>query len=342
MVILGHAINNITHSALFTDANNLEVIQLDMLNTVIYSFHMPLFFFMAGMFADHSLRYPVGAFLRKRAVRYAVPYFAWTLIVVLIKTLTPGIQNNRIEFSELLLSLVVPFEQYWFLYVLFFISVMYYFVMNFGKSRHTKSALFAVSLVLRLTRPFFPNLWILENISSYLFPFMLGTVFSHMQWPQKIAGKRFGALALAVGFVAASVPYAVLEIPERTAWLKMMKTCYAIALALIGIALVCVISFKLSKSDTAVTRILLFCGLNSMQLYCLHPVPMGGIRLVLNRLMSAHYLWARTLIQTFLTVTVCCLVCYFWPNDSYLHLILFGEKRVKNRSLPDKKDGPIS
>ena len=106
---------------------------------------------------------------------------------------------------------------------------------------------------------------------------------------------------------------------------------YETALAFIGIAALISVSDRISEKETPVKNAMLFCGQESMEIYCAHQTPMGVIRLILQKIMGFRYLWLRTLLQTLFTMVACCLVFYFWPNDRYLHFILFGEPKVQKR-----------
>ena len=55
----------------------------------IYSFHMPLFFFLTGLTLDRKFldRQPQSADLKKLAKRLMIPYFAWSAVYILLKCL---------------------------------------------------------------------------------------------------------------------------------------------------------------------------------------------------------------------------------------------------------------
>ena len=46
----------------------------------LYTFHMPLFFFLAGLNVPHSLRRGTGPFLSSKVWTLAYPYVLWSLI----------------------------------------------------------------------------------------------------------------------------------------------------------------------------------------------------------------------------------------------------------------------
>ena len=56
---------------------------------LIYSFHMPLFFFVSGYFLKNSVKkLSFFAFLKKKIIVLLIPYFSWQIIrfiIILIK-----------------------------------------------------------------------------------------------------------------------------------------------------------------------------------------------------------------------------------------------------------------
>ena len=321
LVVLGHAINNIL------SIRNMEIsASFQAVKSVIYGFHMPAFFFIAGIFADRALRYDAKTFLKKRIVRYVIPYFAWTFIVVSIKVCTPALQNNQAGYRDLLLSPIVPFEEYWFLYILFFISTAYYFCMKAANSSPTKLGFFALSAVLHVINPLFPGVWILKSFCNFSIYYAAGSYFLSLvsEYGQIV---RKTAVWIAV-FICANMFYLSSGLYLSAASIAYW---YETALAFIGIAALLSVSYQISQSETPVKSTMLFCGQESMEIYCAHQTPMGVIRLILQKIMGFRYLWLRTLLQTLFTMAACSLVFYFWPNERYLHSILFGEAKVQKR-----------
>lgn len=85
---------------------------------IIYSFHMPLFFMISGYSYDICKdRFTI----RKRAKQLLVPFAIWALI--------NAIYNNSLYIWRLEYFIISPSNGgLWFLYALFFISVIYYLI----------------------------------------------------------------------------------------------------------------------------------------------------------------------------------------------------------------------
>ena len=88
----------------------------------IYAFHMPLFFFLAGLFVEHSCRGALGPFVADKARRIMWPYFVWTMIQEGFRHLTGSSTLAAVDIWTIIYR---PAMQFWFLYVLFLLLVFY-------------------------------------------------------------------------------------------------------------------------------------------------------------------------------------------------------------------------
>ncbi len=113
LVVYGHALRGHVTAGAFDPAWHADV-----QDAVIYSFHMPLFFFLAGLFVQRSLAKGAGVFVREKAVTLVYPYFLWSVVSVGLAVLAAGAVNSpkSIDAIETLWS--TPVYQYWFLYAL--------------------------------------------------------------------------------------------------------------------------------------------------------------------------------------------------------------------------------
>lgn len=85
---------------------------------LIYSFHMPLFFLLAGLFLWTSLGQGRAAFLRRRWSALIWPYLLWSLVCGFIELGFSKFVNSPISAWDVIAIPIVPIEQFWFLYAL--------------------------------------------------------------------------------------------------------------------------------------------------------------------------------------------------------------------------------
>lgn len=87
---------------------------------------MPFFFLMAGIFLP---RIRTGGrtfarFLKERASTILWPFLLWMTVQNLVILLLPGLVNNPMKLEHLLLSLIFPPGQFWFLQMLLIVSLV--------------------------------------------------------------------------------------------------------------------------------------------------------------------------------------------------------------------------
>lgn len=93
-------------------------------DSVIYAFHMPLFFLLSGLFSGRSATLSVTEFLRRRLVTILYPYIVWSVIQTLLMILASHYTNRAAALSDLVSLAWRPIDQFWFLYVLLLCNLL--------------------------------------------------------------------------------------------------------------------------------------------------------------------------------------------------------------------------
>ena len=109
LVILGHAIQSTLGNECFN--NHLW--------NLIYSFHMPAFMAVSGWFAFRPIPNRGGyvTIIKRRCYQLLIPYILWSLISLLIR--------GRFNLISIWNMIIYPDTSFWFLWVLFLISVTF-------------------------------------------------------------------------------------------------------------------------------------------------------------------------------------------------------------------------
>lgn len=105
LVVVGHAIQYC-----------LPTYEMNIVFRFIYSFHMPLFFFVSGYLANRG-RWDSNV-IRRRAIQLLIPFAAWAFVAPLLKT-------GSMDVTVSLQTLIYPDKGLWFLYNLFVYSVIF-------------------------------------------------------------------------------------------------------------------------------------------------------------------------------------------------------------------------
>ena len=122
LVVIGHCILDAASPA------GIPVPAMKVLHGVIYSFHMPLFFYISGFLISRK----VGSIQSKKALitkkikRLLIPYFFVGLCYAPLKLLLSQFANKPYDFNNLwkIFLGVNPDGELWFLYALFMISLI--------------------------------------------------------------------------------------------------------------------------------------------------------------------------------------------------------------------------
>ena len=115
LVVIGHSIGGMLAGGQVQERDTLGGLFF-----LMYTFHMPLFFILSGMFMPDRLGRPLGDLARSSAVRIVYPYFVWGLVQIAVIAILGHLVNAPIRPSVLLFLQVLwePPSQFWFLYCL--------------------------------------------------------------------------------------------------------------------------------------------------------------------------------------------------------------------------------
>lgn len=116
-------------------------------DSIVYSFHMPLFFFLAGLLVARSCkkRGPL-LFLVNKVKFLAYPYLVWSFLQGCAELFFSGHSHRGITGGDILTIPYLPLAQFWFLYALFWMYVAYAALSSCG--RFAPAAMVVVALVL--------------------------------------------------------------------------------------------------------------------------------------------------------------------------------------------------
>lgn len=235
----------------------------------IYSFHMPLFFLISGIFFDTSIK---G--LLKKVVRLTIPYFAfallsfayWRLLEIHFRELPEGFDANThfvdifFQRNEFYFNVVL-----WFLPCLILVTIATSIITQITNNRLVVFILYALCLGCTcFYSPMFDCMWM--NEAFYALPFfMIGyslkNVFVEME-RQLIRTNVFIKLL----FVA---PFCLLPLFQHPN--DMMSSNYSCGYMYFHVIAVILIISLLGLSSLLISqKWLVSLGVNSLTIMCLH------------------------------------------------------------------------
>ncbi len=119
----------------------------ELLERYIYSFHVPLFFFISGYLYRRGTQ-PLSTYIKKKTLTILVPFLTWTFLstmvnVVLGYDIIPLIKRALTINGQLTWN-----SPLWFLLVLYFVEVLFTLLDRANERTHFKMIIFAVSLII--------------------------------------------------------------------------------------------------------------------------------------------------------------------------------------------------
>lgn len=198
LVVLGHAIMQ----------TGVENTAFQLIYQVLYSFHMPLFFFASGFLSIKILDFRNGKerleYVKSRFVRLLVPYFSMGILYLPARWLMGSFANESYDLAESWRIFLGenPDGALWFLYALFLISIFAGVIIR--RKNLPWVLAFSVLLALMSKCMVWPTI-ICEETLFHLFFFVLGLyVREHYEKLQNVLCKNAAVLIAVILFVGAN------------------------------------------------------------------------------------------------------------------------------------------
>lgn len=269
LVVLGHVIRGLGNSELIHISKYWHDI-----DRVIYEFHMPLFFFLSGLYIERSVksrnfyRYFAG-----QIKTLIVPLVFWSYLQVSIQTIFSTNAGNTDNIFEILMSIFPPRYHFWYLWALFQVSL----IAALSLRRHSGLLMIVAFSILCLGLSQFglgqadgPNIG--SNIVRY-FPYLAIGIWTarYISSPNIddfTTRAAIASLTLLVYFKIFSLSELLNGFLVATLW---------ICLVFSGI-------FMLAAKDVLIIRALRYLGLNSMIIYLAHVIALASTRTALLKI----------------------------------------------------------
>lgn len=169
LVVLGHFYMSMIETKILPDNTFYKLIIQS-----VYTFHVPLFFVCSAFLYQcsnrvHSVK-AWGKNVLDKFINLGIPYFTFTTITLVLKTVFADSVNNEAgNFFETLF--IDPIAPYWYLYALFF----FFLIIPNLNTKKQAYILFTVSAVLKV-------IYILLNIYEVQTPYLFRSVSGRLIW----------------------------------------------------------------------------------------------------------------------------------------------------------------
>lgn len=181
----------------------------------VYTFHMPLFFLIAGFLlarSDSVQKLGYFVWLKDKALRLLTPYVVVTFVLMIPKYFYENKGLSEITFYDLILPFLEPrngvFGHFWFLYVLFIFYAVFGFLRYYDdyKKRQFRG-LFSIAFFLLIFKftPINNELFSISDIRDFSFYFFAGYLFYRLSIKKTIELKPLIRILISVLCFSASV-----------------------------------------------------------------------------------------------------------------------------------------
>jgi fucose 4-O-acetylase-like acetyltransferase len=271
LVVIGHAWRGLDSAGMIGNPDLFRVI-----DTLIYNFHMPLFFLLSGMtFEAWALKRPAGEAAISRVTRLLWPLFLWSYLFAGARLAAGDAANTQVEgWQSLLFFPLPPRDHFWFLWALFLQHLLALALIRaVGRPLGTATwaALAAVVVVGSSFASVDLNAWTV-GAATYAGDFLVGLALG----PYGLPAKGPAALAVAA-FAFVGLQALSFQVPLS----PLAGQLLGIALALSFLAMVRALC---SGVDRPTLRFLAWLGVSSMGIYLAHTIFSAGTRAVLGHL----------------------------------------------------------
>jgi fucose 4-O-acetylase-like acetyltransferase len=319
LVVFGHNLGGLRESGILNNSWG------EFTERYIYIFHMPLFFFLAGLFVTQSAQRAFGVYFANKVSVIAYPYFVWSLLEGSIQIFASRFTNNHLSLTDLLKIVYQPIDQFWFLYVIFLMYIAYWFVHH---GRVSSNIVLFGSVLIQIIQIFGLNIvrWdVFNSFCHFLIYFALGVKIADTSLLTNFSAfNRMRLSCFAVGgylFIAITLIALIAPTTPNVSSLLVIK----ILLSLLGIT--ATIALSMLSCRSIVGPYLRIIGLYSLEIYVGHTIFASGARIVIQRSFGYTAPALHLVVETIVGISVPLLLATFGPKVGLPYLFTCSRLR---------------
>lgn len=273
LVVFGHASRSVerTDGLVWSDGLRLA-------DGLVYSFHIPLFFILAGVTAGLLRRRDLNGQLRGLYWGILVPYVIWTAVWVGLKLAFPESVNHPLGAWDFLAALWQPVEHMWFLQHLIIARLFWLVVERMGSTALSPaSGSFIITALLAAGVMLTP----LGGSWGIIGPILGNAAFVGMGlvWLPALVQRRNSAWLLTAAVLAGMFWYGTAVLVRPSDW-SLTGVLVAMAGSFTAVALV----WRLGPPAGLLGRSVAFVGEASLAIFVMHSIVIGLARAILAQM----------------------------------------------------------
>jgi fucose 4-O-acetylase-like acetyltransferase len=266
---------------------------LKYLNIFFFSFRMPLFFIVSGMFFSAALaRTGVKEYISKRFNNIFYPLLIWGSLQVTLQLVFAKYVNADRTLMDYLNLIIDPreIEQFWYLNALFFVGVLYAAIRVYARFKPWHQLILGIMFFITATFIYKNQIeagFIFDVLFFYFF-FAVGDLIADFilnAKHYKLLSSPYTMLVILPVFVLVQHYFTTLNLGAKDDYFVQynLPALYIVA-ALVGGAFIVNLSFILERWDTL--RFLRVVGYHSLYIYVMHLMITAFTRIVFTRIVG--------------------------------------------------------
>ncbi len=292
LIVLGHVVLGLSAA----EPGSIHATQ-KFLVLFLYSFNIPIFFFVAGAVCRDEEKAFAPFFLE--ITKWVIwPYALWSVILVLLQNLASSGVNHPYSYQALAHIHTAPISLFWFLYVYAFVKLVNYFVSDLAGEKSPVLLLLS-STIAFLACIALPESGVLYKTAIGLFFFATGKFWHANADELKDLWTRIRAFRLGpqiIGLSCLTLLLGITALNNHTPQDQILPISNfqtsILATGLSGILLFGLLSHALYQQNTMSARTMLaLIGQYSMAIYVLHVIVAAGLRTMLLHLNEPGFFW---------------------------------------------------
>jgi fucose 4-O-acetylase-like acetyltransferase len=333
LVVYRHVLLGIQNSGLKLPSAYLDA------NIMFFSFRMPLFFILSGIFISGSLaKKSLGRIIYSKFELLFYPYLIWSVIQITIQLAASQYTNAHRELKDYLYILWQPvnIDQFWYLPALFNTTVIY--LLTKSKLKLHGWMQIILGLVLYFLSPYCRKVSMMSTWMEFYIFFAIGDTISAWFFHERFQAflrNRYTFLILLPFFIATQYFYLYLwkASPGNDVNLGLF-----LPIALFGCLTMCALAYRLQSWD--ILRFLRVLGFHSLYIYAMHVIVAAFVRIVLTKLFHLYQPVALLFIGIALATTIPVMIYNLFIFEKPL-FFLFSLRRYPKSSPVSQKTSKL-
>jgi fucose 4-O-acetylase-like acetyltransferase len=304
-------------------------------NIMFFSFRMPLFFILSGIFISGSLaKKSLGRIIYSKFELLLYPYLIWATIQITIQLFASQWTNAQRTPKDYLDIFYQPMniDQFWYLPALFNTTIVYLLTKTKLKLHGWMQII--LGLALFFLSPFCRKVSMMSNWMEFYIFFAIGDTISPLFFKERFQAflkNRYTLLILLPFFIATQYYYLHLYLtsPGNDVNLGLF-----LPIALFGCLTMCALAYRLQSWD--ILRFLRILGFHSLYIYVMHVIVAAFVRVILTKVFGLHQPIALLFIGITLASTIPVMIYNLFIFEKPLYFLFSLHRYPKSSTVSQK------